>query len=473
MIRVLSASMQILPMRMRLPFRYGVVTVTAIEQCFVRVMALIDGVEQHGISAEGLAPKWFVKDPAQSIDDDVAAQKRAINWACRCAETIAPAASVFEFWQQLYAEALSALPDMPALLRSFAVSLIERALIDAFCRARSLSFAAALQRNAFGIRLGAVHSELGDSQPADHLPARPLPAIRLRHTVGMIDPLTATDATASEDGLPVALEDCIRAYGLTHFKIKLSGNVMADIERLEAIADVLHANCAENFAFTLDGNEQFASIEVFRAAWEAITAVPRLRPMLKQLLFVEQPLQRTVALSDEAAAALHAWRDHPALIIDESDGELDSVRNALECGYAGASHKNCKGVFKGVANACLAAARTQASGIRPLISGEDLCTIGPVALLQDLAVMAVIGVGHVERNGHHYFRGLSGYPERLQARMLRQHGDLYHERIPGIAALRVHAGGLTVDSVVRAPFGCALEVNETTELVKVERETQA
>ena len=60
-------------------------------------------------------------------------------------------------------------------------------------------------------------------------------------------------------------------------------------------------------------------------------------------------------------------------------GELYSLPQALRLGYAGTSHKNCKGVFKGVANACLLAQlRREHPDQRILLSGEDLANIGPV-----------------------------------------------------------------------------------------------
>src|SRR5439155_284989 len=79
----------------------------------------------------------------------------------------------------------------------------------------------------------------------------------------------------------------------------------------------------------------------------------------------------------------------------------------LSSGYAGTSHKNCKGVFKSIANAGLIARRRrQDPSARFVVSGEDLSNIGPVALLQDTAVVATLGITHAERNGHHYFKGL-------------------------------------------------------------------
>jgi hypothetical protein len=63
---------------------------------------------------------------------------------------------------------------------------------------------------------------------------------------------------------------------------------------------------------------------------------------------------------------------------------------------------------------------------QPLIlSGEDPTNIGPVALMQDLAVMATLGIEHVERNGHHYFAGLSAFPGDIQQAVISAHPNLY------------------------------------------------
>ena len=54
---------------------------------------------------------------------------------------------------------------VPPLLAHFGTSLVERALIDAFCRARGTALAQAVQANAFGIELGAVHGALASTSP--------------------------------------------------------------------------------------------------------------------------------------------------------------------------------------------------------------------------------------------------------------------------------------------------------------------
>jgi hypothetical protein len=142
------------------------------------------------------------------------------------------------------------------------------------------------------------------------------------------------------------------------------------------------------------------------------------------------------------------------MIIDESDGEVRTAALALSCGYAGTSHKNCKGVFKGVANACLIARRRREEpGANYVISAEDLSNIGPVSLMQDTAVVASLGIPHAERNGHHYFRGLSMLPDDVQSDVLASHGDLFRRHVRGFATVRIEGGRSHVGSVVDAPFG--------------------
>jgi len=176
-----------------------------------------------------------------------------------------------------------------------------------------------------------------------------------------------------------------------------------------------------------------------------------MEPVFERLLFIEQPMHRSVALSNSIAAALLAWKNRPPIILDESDSEIGSLPLALDCGYAGTSHKNCKGIFRGIANACLLAQRRK-TGEAAIMSAEDLANIGPIALLQDLAVQACLGNASVERNGHHYFRGLSFWPEDVQHAIRDNHPDLYSEN-GGLTALRVEHGKIQLGSVNAAPFG--------------------
>ena len=455
-------------MRTRFPFQYGIASMTELPHVFVVLRGSVDGTACAGLASEGLPPKWFTKDPGTRFEEDLPAMVQVIRHA---ADLVTGSAhdSVFALWQRLHSEQAdwARSQEIPPLLAHLGTSLVERAAIDAFCRASSTTFPRAVRDNLLGVDLGAVHPELAGSRPADWLPA-PLPSVVARHTVGLGDPLIPDQIPAEDrvaDGLPHALADAAAAYGLTHFKIKVSGRMETDIPRLRAVADVLEAT-SPCFRFTLDGNEQYGDVATFREHWEAYRSEAALRSLFtgERLLFVEQPLHREVALSGDVGEALASWSDAPPMIIDESDAELDSLRRALELGYLGTSHKNCKGVVKGLANRCLIEwhRRTRPEAGPWVMSGEDLANVGPVALLNDLAAMAVLGIGDVERNGHHYFAGLDMFPAAVQAAVCRAHPDLYAMRPEGYASLQIAAGRLSTRSVLASPFGYGLELDNQT-----------
>lgn len=447
------------PLRTRFPFRYGIAALTEAPYLILRVEAEVDGKRTTGLAADLLPPKWFTKDPHTRYEDDADDMRRIIRHAADLAIGCGRCESVFALWRQVYQEQAhwAKQTTYPPLLWNFGVTLVERAAIDAHCRATDACFARALRDNTLGIDLGQVHEELAGHQPADHLPARPATQMTVRHTVGLGDPLRDADIPDAErvdDGLPQSLEANIRAYGLTHFKIKIAGKPEEDAARLAQIAELLHERVGPACRFTLDGNEQFQTMADFRAAWSGFEANAALKEFLSTgLLFVEQPVHRRAALDDATGSALAQWPDRPPIIIDESDATAGDLPRALSLGYAGTSHKNCKGVFKGVANACLLDVRRQASQPAAILSGEDLGNVGPVALLQDLAVAASLGIRHVERNGHHYFRGLTGFPTADQQRVLADHADLYAAHDAGFPTLAINGGEIAIESVLAAPFG--------------------
>ena len=64
---------------------------------------------------------------------------------------------------------------------------------------------------------------------------------------------------------------------------------------------------------------------------------------------------------------------------------------------------------------------------------------------QDLAHVAALGIRHVERNGHHYVRGLDHLFQRECAECLSQHSDMYACR-EGLAALAIERGQVAIAS---------------------------
>lgn len=459
--RLLTTALYRADLKTRMTVKYGIATLTALPHVFVRVTGEFDGVIQSGIAAENLSPKWYTKDPLRDPQLEIDDMLAVIRQARIHAVSLPPAATLFEFWRGLWdrqnewAKANAIAP----LLAHLGTSLVERATIDAFCRARRTTLAQALRTNAFGIQLDAIHPELAGSTPADGLPVAPPDRMWARHTVGMADPLSDGEIGASariDDGLPHSLEACIAAYGLRHFKIKVGGT--NDLPRLRAVASVLARSAPADYACTLDGNESFRDVPSFDAFWQQVSGDPALADLRQRLVFVEQPFHREIALSERIGAARDKGAAWPTIAIDESDAELASVRRSLELGYGGATHKNCRGVFKSIANACLLARRRrQNPGARWSFTGEDMATIGPVALLQDLAVQASLGVSSVERNGHHYFAGLSFWPAAAQEQALHHHPDLYRRSRDGWPTVAIADGRISAASVCAAPFGVGFE----------------
>ncbi len=446
------------PTRTRFPFRYGIASMTDVPHLFVRTQVRIGDATSLGLTSEGLPPKWFTKNPATTFEQDLPEMLAVIRHAAKLAQQIAQTpATFFEFWRELYRQQgrWTQARSLAPLLANLGVSLVERAVLDGLCRLAQQPLHRLVAENRLGLRLGEIYAELGTAAPSDWLPAAPLASCFVRHTVGLGDALSPADIPPSErvdDGLPQDLESCIRAYGLRYFKVKLFADAARDLPRLRDLAHLLGRATDGNYFITLDGNENFRDTAHFREFWESAAADADLRELWRRVILVEQPVHRDRALSDEAGAALRAWPERPPLIIDESDGAVGDLARALALGYAGTSHKNCKGIVKGIANACLLEKRRQ-DGERVVLTGEDLCNLGPVALLQDLSLMALLGIEHVERNGHHYYRGLSVWPPDWQSATLVAHGDLYESHREGFARLRIRAGRIQLGSVNAAPFG--------------------
>lgn len=452
-------------MQTRFPFRYGIAAMTRLPHVFLSTRVEVDGSDVTGLASEGLPPKWFTKNPETTFEQDLPELLRVIEQAVAFGQEV-EGDSLFAWWLALYQKqgAWAREHEVPPLLAHLGTSLVERAMIDAVCRAKGLGFAEAVKSNAFGIDLAAIHSELAGSQPGNWL-GEPERSVIARHTVGLGDPLTADEIPEedrADDSLPQALTDAIDAYGLTHFKVKVCGKLEVDVPRLKRLA-ALFAEKVPAYRFTLDGNEQYRTVAQFREHWEAYRAEPDLADFLspEHLIFVEQPMHRDDALLDEVKDGIAVWPEAPALIIDESDAELTSLRRALELGYRGTSHKNCKGVFKGLANRCLIEWHRRNKPDEPwLMSGEDLANVGPIALLNDLEVMASLRIDDIERNGHHYFKGLSMFPLSVQEKITASHPDLYAMTEEGYASLQIRDGRLDVAALARPGFGCAIDFSD-------------
>ena len=438
------------PVRLRMPFRFGVVTLTECPQAFARVqVAWPDGRTAWGAAAELMAPKWFDKNLALSNEDNFD-QLRAVLRLARAAylgdATPASAFGHFARHHAAHAQAAAAQGFNP-LLASYGPALLDRAVLDALCRALGLSFYDAMRANLAGV--GPAHPQFaGVDFDAFLAGLRPATHIHARHTVGLLDAITRADQSERVgDGLPETLEEVVRAHGHRYFKLKVSGQVPADLDRLQAIAAVLDRAGAPYFA-SLDGNEQYQDAPGVLELVRGIRARPALRRLWDSILFIEQPIARKLALQVD----LRTTDLGRPVIIDESDGELESFVQARAHGYAGVSSKTCKGFYKSVLNAARCVAWNREEGApHYFMSAEDLTTQAGLAVQQDLALVNLLGIKHVERNGHHYVDGMAALPRAEQLAFLQAHADLYEDS-HGAVRLRITQGELAIASLATPGF---------------------
>jgi len=411
--------------RLRMPFRFGVVTLTAAPQAFVRVrIRTEDGREAEGAAAELLAPKWFDKSPALSNEDNFEQLRDSLRAARE------------RYLSQEASTAWSHSSPVVGLVENYGPALLDRALLDALCRALGISFYTAIQKNVVGAeKLDGLHL------PEFFAELAPRKAVAARHTVGLVDPITAADVKERvDDGLPETLEEVVARYGHRYFKLKVGGDASADLERLAAVASVLD-RIAEPYHASLYGNEQYEDIEGAAALWSRMKAAPRLKRLCESVLFIEQPVKRQNALARPVKGI-----DKP-VIIDESDDSLDAFVRAKALGYRGVSSKTCKGIYKSLVNR----ARCAAWGGGYFMSGEDLTIQAGLALQQDLALVSLLGLSHVERNGHHYVNGMAGLHSGEQDAFLAAHPDLY-ERSHGAVRPRIVNGEMRIGSLECAGY---------------------
>lgn len=444
------------PMTMRLAFRFGVITVTGGTQAVIRVrISLPDGRSSQGVAAEALAAKWFEKSPEFTDEQNLDQLRRSLDIAIGHYKAQG-ADTPFGLFAGTYLEQQrkGAAEGLNPLVASYGPALLDRAILDALGKATGNSFAQMITQNMPGITTTALTPDI-EQVPLQRFLAglKSAPSIELRHTVGLVDPLTAGDRTPMErinDGLPETLEEVVSYYRGRYYKLKVSGDIRADLDRLGRIASVLDHRLPE-YRTTLDGNEQYEDVDGIVELWRKVTETPSLARLVQSTLFIEQPIKRSVALSQpiEPLAKLRP------VIIDESDGELSSFPRALELGYAGVSSKNCKGFYKSILNA----SRVAALGPGYFMSAEDLTTLPGVSLQQDLALVSLLGMTHVERNAHHFVDGMSFASDAEQKAFVSVHRDLYERKDGHPARLKAPGGRIALGSLDVPGFAVGAEMD--------------
>jgi hypothetical protein len=419
------------------PFRFGAVTINSAAQVYVRAEIEVEGKGRSvGASAELMAPKWFDKRPHLSPEQTVAELRRALE----IARNLYLSGSGFETAFSLHASRIAtqveacAAEDIPPLAAIFGTAEIDKAILDALLRATATNFFDGMAQNIAGID-ARLSPDLGNDDIARFLGrCRRLERVAIRHTVGLDDQVEGAGGVT----------DAHENSGARYFKLKLNGDPEHDAARLIRIGSEL-ATLSRDYSVTLDANEQYADLASLAALADQLDRDGALKPIASKLLYIEQPMPRERFAGSPLGAL--ARRD---IIIDEADDCYGAFPAARALGYRGISSKSCKGIYKSLLNATRAAMWTTEDQ-RYFVTGEDLTCQAGLGVQQDLALGALIGVTHAERNGHHYVDGFADTPAAEAEAFLSAHPELYI-RDGNCIRLAIHEGDLKTGSLTSPGF---------------------
>jgi hypothetical protein len=422
------------------PFRFGAVVMDAATQAFVRVEIEVEGRGGAiGATAELLAPKWFDKRPQLSSEQTVEELKRSLTIA-RDLYLQTPEETAFGLQARIIGAQVEACAreDIPPLAAAFGAAEIDKAILDALLRAADTTFFDGMAQNIAGID-ARLSPDLADDDIARFLGnRRRLDRVAVRHTVGL------TDRLEGEGGV----SDPRATSRARFFKLKLGGDPDADAARLARIGREL-ANLPYNYHVTIDANEQYADLVALEVLVDRLDRDHALRPIAARLLYIEQPMPRETTRRSPLGRL--ARRN---LIIDEADDSYDAFPVARALGYRGVSSKSCKGFYKSVINATRGA-KWSADGGAYFVTSEDLTCQAGIAVQQDLALGAFLGITHAERNGHHYVDGFADTPATEQQAFLAAHADLYGNDGETVR-LAIHDGDLLTGSLAQSGFATSV-----------------
>ena len=227
-------------------------------------------------------------------------------------------------------------------------------------------------------------------KPKDRMP--------LYHLVGALDPLTQAEIKEPiSDGLPQTLGEWILADGLTHLKIKLSGDDLEwDVQRVLMVEQVAveaqaQRGCME-WHYSLDFNEKCANVDY---VLEFLSKVEEgSSEALARAHYIEQPTHRDLRSNPDNL--MHEAAKIKPVVIDESLVDFETLLLAREQGYSGVALKACKGHTE----ALLMGAAAQKYGL--FLCVQDLTCVGYSFLHSASLAARIPTIAAIEGNGRQY-----------------------------------------------------------------------
>lgn len=364
--RVVGVRLYLLPVRTRVPLKFGPETLTEVT-CLRVALTVVDrgGGRATGWGETPLSVQWgwpsaLAYGPRHRAMVDLA---RAIGRAWM--EPVEPGHPLelgWDFVEDRLPGLHRGVPvweggePMPWLAALITASPFDLALHDAFGRLTGRPVYETYHRDYLNRDLASFLEDAGGDTgkfagryPDEFLVPR-RNRLRAWHLVGGLDPLVREDLRGDEpeDGYPVLLSDWIRRDGLTCLKIKLRGNDLEwDYGRLRAVGRLAEETSVD--WLSADFNCTVSDVGYVN------TILDRLRDdeprTYGRILYVEQPFAHELEAAPTDVRSVSARKP---LFMDESAHDWRVVRRGQELGWTGVALKTCKTQSGALLSSCWA-----------------------------------------------------------------------------------------------------------------------
>lgn len=350
--QITQAVLELIPVTMRLPLKFGAETVDSITCARVRI-EISDGVRSAtGIGETPISVAWGW--PSKTLGFAYR-EERMLDFCRRNTEKWRGAqfdGHAIEFGRDFFETSLfEKESELPRLAQLICGSAPDIALHDAFGRIHGLptykTYNARFMRHDLAWFYG--DESFSGKYPEDFFVKNPPDRLPVWHLVGGKDCLESDPAPLS-DGYPTTLTEWIRRDGLKYLKIKLTGtDAVADYERLADIGEIALRTGVD--WLSPDFNCLVADTEYVNGILDRLKDE---RPAVYgKLLYVEQPFAYNL---EDNPLDVHSVSSRKPLFMDESAHDWRVVRRGFELGWNGVALKVCKTQTGALLSACWAKA---------------------------------------------------------------------------------------------------------------------
>lgn len=437
-IQVASVAVHYLPVKMRMPLKFGAESVESVT-C-IRVAITVSGAEGRTATGWGETPlsvTWAWPSAKLSYQERYDAMVEFCTMLAKAwvesSETGHPVEIGHAFIESILPDLLNRFNEdrtepLPHLAALISASAFDLATHDAYGMLHDIDIYETYNSNYMSKDLS--HFLTSDNQaidftgkyPCDFLVDQAPDHLPVWHLVGGLDPLEESDRQGNEpdDAYPVTLREWIQRDGLTCLKIKLRGtDAEWDYDRLTRIGDMANelgvTSLSADFNCTVTDPAYVNSI---------LDRLKQERPdILDAILYVEQPFPYDLENNQIDVTSVS---ERKPLFLDESAHDWKFVQLGRKLGWTGVALKTCKTQTGALLSLCWA----KAHGMPLMV--QDL-TNPMLAQIPHVRLAAHAGtIMGVESNGMQFYPAASLPEESVHPGIYRRcHGMLDLSTISG------------------------------------------